>query len=347
MLSPWSPLFARLRALDSVTLIDTIAVFNSLAALKLLFFGTGTETGPREEGQASLATRRRRTFTTRSTSGCPSTSLRAGFRWWAARPRGLSLTPAGSGSRSGTRRRTPPTRASTTGAASRWPTTQPPPAAWARARTSSIRTGPGSPATGLRRWGGWLGTERMRTSYNGSMEGTYSSLPWGDGKSSTGADIDANHYAQLDHDPETDTDHAQFRQYSNKQGRFFSPDPYDGSYDASNPQSMNRYTYAMNNPLSMVDPSGLLCALATADGTIEDGGDQDTCGAKGGTWYIDYQTVTVNEPMTNIDQQLADLGPDASLSDPNIAQQYMQLSGIAFSIAPNNGQEPPPACQAK
>jgi RHS repeat-associated protein len=34
-----------------------------------------------------------------------------------------------------------------------------------------------------------------------------------------------------------------------------SPDPYDGSYDFS--QSLNRYSYALNNPLSFRDPSGL------------------------------------------------------------------------------------------
>jgi hypothetical protein len=42
-------------------------------------------------------------------------------------------------------------------------------------------------------------------------------------------------------------------------GRWLSPDPYDGSYDGSNPQSFNRYTYVMNNPLAAVDPSGLIC----------------------------------------------------------------------------------------
>jgi hypothetical protein len=35
-----------------------------------------------------------------------------------------------------------------------------------------------------------------------------------------------------------------------------SPDPYDGSYDATNPQSLNRYTYVLNNPLAFTDPSG-------------------------------------------------------------------------------------------
>ena len=36
-----------------------------------------------------------------------------------------------------------------------------------------------------------------------------------------------------------------------------SPDPYSGSYDFTNPQSLNRYGYVLNNPLSAVDPMGL------------------------------------------------------------------------------------------
>jgi RHS repeat-associated protein len=109
----------------------------------------------------------------------------------------------------------------------------------------------------------WLGTERMRTTYNSAanptyaVEASYTSLPWGDAQTPAANGSDAAHYAQLDHDAETNTDHADYRQYSNAQGRWFSPDPYDGSYDQSNPQSMNRYTYAANSPLSNVDPSGL------------------------------------------------------------------------------------------
>ena len=78
----------------------------------------------------------------------------------------------------------------------------------------------------------------MRTTYNGGVEGTFKSLPFGDGQVVTGADTDADHYAMLDHDTETDTDHAQFRQYSNTQGRWLSPDPYHGSYKWRNPQSL-------------------------------------------------------------------------------------------------------------
>ena len=105
----------------------------------------------------------------------------------------------------------------------------------------------------------WLGTERLRTTYNGGVEGTFSSLPFGDGYSVSGADDDGYHFAGMDQDS-TSNDHAQFRQYSNMAGSWMSPDPYRGSYDPTNPQSMNRYAYVMNNALAYTDPSGLYLA---------------------------------------------------------------------------------------
>jgi len=103
----------------------------------------------------------------------------------------------------------------------------------------------------------WLGTERLRTTYNGAVEGSFTSLPFGDAQTPSGSDLDQYHYAQLDYDSETTTSHAQFRQYNNTQGRWMASDPYSGSYDPFNPQSMNRYSYVLNNPLAFVDPFGL------------------------------------------------------------------------------------------
>jgi RHS repeat-associated protein len=52
-------------------------------------------------------------------------------------------------------------------------------------------------------------------------------------------------------------DQAMFRQYHNYWMRFDQPDPYGGSYDATDPQSFNRYNYVQNDPINYADPSGL------------------------------------------------------------------------------------------
>lgn len=109
-----------------------------------------------------------------------------------------------------------------------------------------------------------LGTERMRTASDGSVVGTYQSLPYGDGFTGSGADYNPYHFAGLDRDSESGTEHAQFRQYTAMSGRWMSPDPYNGSYDPLNPQSLNRYSYALNSPVARADPSGLdYCLDAT------------------------------------------------------------------------------------
>lgn len=53
--------------------------------------------------------------------------------------------------------------------------------------------------------------------------------------------------------------YADFRYQSSSLGRFFQPDPYAGSIDVTNPQSLNRYSYVMNDPIGKTDPLGLYC----------------------------------------------------------------------------------------
>jgi RHS repeat-associated protein len=57
-------------------------------------------------------------------------------------------------------------------------------------------------------------------------------------------------------DAETGLDYFGARYFSGAQGRFTSVDPLLESADPSNPQSWNRYTYALNNPLRYVDRDG-------------------------------------------------------------------------------------------
>jgi RHS repeat-associated protein len=128
----------------------------------------------------------------------------------------------------------------------------------------------------------WTGTERMRTTYNGAVEGSFTSMSFGDAFATvSGIDGDPYHYAMLDHDNSSDTDHAQFRQYSSTPGRWMSPDPYSGSYNMRNPQSFNRYSYVLNNPLAGVDPSGLDCDLAVSRGGVSAKDDDGVCDCDG------------------------------------------------------------------
>jgi len=102
----------------------------------------------------------------------------------------------------------------------------------------------------------WTGSRRVQTDYQGVVEKTCTNLPYGDGPScdpSPAEDL----YAGLERDSESGLDHAMFRQYSSTFGRWTTPDPYGGSYDLSNPQSMNRYAYVGGSPFGAVDPSGL------------------------------------------------------------------------------------------
>ena len=146
------------------------------------------------------------------------------------------------------------------------------------------------------------------------------------------------------------------------QGRFLPPDPYDGSYDASNPQSMNRYVYALNNPLSNVDPTGRdACIYDDGDGgvTIYNEGGNATCPGNG-------VFVPTSQYVTNayFDPASGNLAAYESDSNPSVVNVYafngndsilILQAGVAVSLplmgspasgsggsgAPGNGPPPP------
>jgi RHS repeat-associated protein len=90
---------------------------------------------------------------------------------------------------------------------------------------------------------------------------------------------------------------AMYREYAPGQGRWISPDPAGlAAVDPTNPQTWNRYAYALNNPVSFRDPTGLYCQWD--DGTRDDdpsegGASFDDCADQGGTW-VDTTIVNVN-----------------------------------------------------
>jgi RHS repeat-associated protein len=152
----------------------------------------------------------------------------------------------------------------------------------------------------------------------------------------------------LDLDNETDTDHATFRQYDNTQGSWMSPDPYMGSYDPSNPQSMNRYTYVLNNPLAYVDPDGTTGCNDGDSGCGDcDNGDSN-CGSQGGN-LDDSQAAdmgSIPDPSQSIDGggilNTGDPGPDPSQSIDGGGILNTGDPGDAGDGPPSSPNPPPP-----
>jgi len=64
-------------------------------------------------------------------------------------------------------------------------------------------------------------------------------------------------FTGYENDAETGLNFAQARYQSPAQGRFTSADPLMASANPRRPQTWNRYSYVLNNPLRHVDPSGM------------------------------------------------------------------------------------------
>jgi len=100
----------------------------------------------------------------------------------------------------------------------------------------------------------WLGTVRARTGPAGALAGAYTSGPFGENLSAIGG-ASSLHLTGKYRDGETGFDYFGARYYNSSLGRFLTPDPLGG--DIYNPQSLNRYAYAWNNPTTMTDPTGM------------------------------------------------------------------------------------------
>jgi RHS repeat-associated protein len=65
-------------------------------------------------------------------------------------------------------------------------------------------------------------------------------------------------YTGYQKDDESGLEFAQARYYNTKHGRFTSIDPLTASANVKDPQTFNRYSYAMNSPYKFTDPLGLV-----------------------------------------------------------------------------------------
>ncbi|MCW5959202.1 MAG: RHS repeat-associated core domain-containing protein, partial [Pyrinomonadaceae bacterium] len=74
-------------------------------------------------------------------------------------------------------------------------------------------------------------------------------------------------YTGYEKDEETGLEFAQARYYNPKHGRFTSVDPLTASANVKDPQTFNRYSYALNSPYKFTDPLGLISEDTGANGS--------------------------------------------------------------------------------
>jgi RHS repeat-associated protein len=100
-----------------------------------------------------------------------------------------------------------------------------------------------------------LSSLAQRRDSSGVLIDAITFLPYG--QTESGSTTDPLRFTGLEFDSENGSYHAWYRQHSPAQGRWLSADRYQGSYDFSNPQTLNRYAYVNGRPLYLTDPSGL------------------------------------------------------------------------------------------
>ncbi|MFL6257525.1 MAG: RHS repeat domain-containing protein [Pyrinomonadaceae bacterium] len=95
------------------------------------------------------------------------------------------------------------------------------------------------------------------TNSNGGGVSTVEFDPFGAEANGSNSAFQPRKFTTYERDP-NGTDEAMFRRYNRRDARFDQPDPYHGSYDFADPQSLNRYAYTENDPVNFNDPSGLM-----------------------------------------------------------------------------------------
>ena len=117
-----------------------------------------------------------------------------------------------------------------------------------------------------------LGSPRIVTDAKGAVVARHDYLAFGDEVTDTlgnvagrtaqqgygAADEIRKQYTGYERDEESGLDYAQARYFNPAHGRFTSIDPLTASANVKDPQTFNRYSYALNSPYKFTDPLGLI-----------------------------------------------------------------------------------------
>jgi len=218
-----------------------------------------------------------------------------------------------------------------------------------------------------------LGSTRLTTDSSGNAIKCYDYLPFGEqlyaglGNRPSNTCFDPAPsggilYTGKERDSETGLDFFETRYFSGAQGRFTSPDGVFAGQHASNPQSWNMFSYALNNPMRFVDPngddpcegginpeSGNICTVVTA---ADPGWFRSFFGAIGSFFKGSAEEATVNTAIDTFNMietmrqmHFGNLTPGLDLTKQRIqpasnSEFLGQFAGMAASFfVPGGGEE--------
>jgi len=137
-------------------------------------------------------------------------------------------------------------------------------------------------------------------------------------------------------DPSSGLDNFGARYYASTMGRFMSPDDSFVAWDLSNPQSLNLYSYVLNNPLRFTDPTGHDCVYFNNAGNGVESIDPDNssqslnqqasdCSSNGGAYL--NGTVDANSVKYN---------PDTDTFNIQSSNALFQYNSTVTATGPNS-----------
>ncbi|HEV2835744.1 MAG TPA: RHS repeat-associated core domain-containing protein [Pyrinomonadaceae bacterium] len=149
----------------------------------------------------------------------------------------------------------------------------------------------------------YLGSPRVVTNSSAAVISRHDYMPFGEelgagvGGRTVGmgfgvSDGMRQKFTSYERDLESGLDFAGARFYSSTHGRFTSVDPLMASAVTANPQTLNRYSYVTNSPLTLTDPSGML-AMTPGSGSS---------GTPHVTLFLNEQTTEPEQPVEQSQQ---------------------------------------------
>ncbi len=104
-----------------------------------------------------------------------------------------------------------------------------------------------------------LGSVAVSTNAQGAVTELSDYYPYGSIRTDTGSFKEQRKFIGQEFDPATNLSYLNARYYDGNRGQFLNQDPvFWGNQNLGDPQSLNSYSYANNNPINRSDPSGLV-----------------------------------------------------------------------------------------